>query len=173
MDESKRPWGVLPWVAVLALAALFAPLSSTPGKEVFTGPVQARVLAVIDGDTLSVAARIWLGQEIAVRVRLAGVDAPEIKSDCASERQLARAAKRFLEAWAGTPVVLHDARYGKYAGRVLARVETAAGENLAPRRCSPPATRASIGAAGDPPGVSRCGHGADAARPAKSVGVFP
>jgi endonuclease YncB( thermonuclease family) len=128
--EAKRRWGVLPWAVVLALATLLAPLSSTPGKEVFTGPVQARVLAVLDGDTLSVAARVWLGQEIAIRVRLAGVDAPEITSDCARERRLARAAKRFLKARAGTPVVLHDIRYGKYAGRVLARVESDAGEDL-------------------------------------------
>jgi endonuclease YncB( thermonuclease family) len=112
------------------LATLLVPLSSAPGKEVFTGPVQARVLAVIDGDTLSVAARVWLGQEIAIRVRLAGVDAPEIKGDCAHERRLALEAKHFLEALAGIPVVLHDIRYGKYAGRVLARVETAAGDDL-------------------------------------------
>jgi len=121
-------------VAVLAFAALLsvlgAPLSSAPGKEVLTGPVRARVLAVLDGDTLSVAARVWLGQEIAIRVRLAGVDAPEINSDCEHERQLAWAAKRFLEVRAGAPVILHDIRYGKYAGRVLARVESDAGEDL-------------------------------------------
>jgi micrococcal nuclease len=36
------------------------------------GPVTARVLAVIDGDTLAVSARIWIGQTIETRVRPPG-----------------------------------------------------------------------------------------------------
>ena len=35
--------------------------------ERLAGPIPARVLAVIDGDTIEVQARIWLGQEINTR----------------------------------------------------------------------------------------------------------
>jgi xanthine/uracil permease len=36
--------------------------------ELLPGPVPGRVMAVIGADTLAVAARIWLGQEVEVRV---------------------------------------------------------------------------------------------------------
>ncbi len=58
--------------------------------ELLPGPVPGRVIAVIDADTLAVAARIWLGQDVEVRVRLAGVDAPELRGACPHERVLAR-----------------------------------------------------------------------------------
>lgn len=71
----------------------------------------ARVLAVIDGDTLAVRARIWIGQTIETRVRLAGVDTPELRGDCDGERELAVAARNFVMARvAGGDVVLWDVR---------------------------------------------------------------
>jgi endonuclease YncB( thermonuclease family) len=107
------------------------------GGESLVGPVPAVVTAVVDGDTLEVRARIWLGQELATRVRLAGIDAPETRSDCPRERALAARAWAFLSARlrpaeSGGPaqVRLYDIRNGKYAGRVLARVESAAGLDL-------------------------------------------
>ena len=117
-------------VLVLQLCLVAPPLWA--GKsERLDGPVQARVVEVVDGDTLLVRARIWLGQEIETRVRLTGVDAPEMKARCSRERALAEQARDFIRDRVGdAPVVLHDVRYGKYAGRVLARIENAGGMDL-------------------------------------------
>jgi len=107
------------------------------GEERLTGPLSAQVLRVLDGDTLEVRAQIWLGQAVTTRVRLAGVDAPELSGKCPDEKALAARARAFLSARIGAAadapgqVVLRDVRYGKFAGRVLARVETPRGEDLA------------------------------------------
>ncbi len=121
--------GVLALILTLAGAAR--------GGERLAGPVPAVVTEVVDGDTLEVRARIWLGQELAIRVRLAGIDAPEAGSRCAEERALALRARAFLaERLVPAPgdpppvVRLRDIRNGKYAGRVLARVEAPAGFDL-------------------------------------------
>ena len=87
------------------------------------GPVSARVTQVIDGDTLEVQARIWLGQSVGVRVRLDRIDTPELRSSCAEERRSAEAVRAWLERrLLGAEVQLHDIRYDKYGGRVLADV---------------------------------------------------
>ncbi len=95
------------------------------------GPVPARVTGVIDGDTIVVRARIWLGQDVETRVRLAGADAPELNGGCESERRLARRARDFVRALAaGGRVVLSHISYGKYAGRVVASVRVPGGEDF-------------------------------------------
>jgi len=119
-------------MASIFLAAAFIPL--TTKSDVLMGPVPAQVLEITDGDTLKVRARIWLGQDVDISVRLAGVDTPELRGRCERERQLAQSARRLVETLIGDrPVILHDIRYGKYAGRVLARVTTDGGEDLAAR----------------------------------------
>jgi endonuclease YncB( thermonuclease family) len=117
--------------AVLALP-LLAAVSGLSAKEVLEGPVTAVVLRVIDGDTLVVRARIWLGQDLETHVRVGGVDAPELRGRCERERTLAIRARHFVEDHLseGT-VTLRYVAYGKYAARVVAEVETAGGENLA------------------------------------------
>ncbi len=118
-------------MAAVAILGVVGGPRDAPAAEVLAGPVSARVLAVIDGDTVLVQARVWLGQTIEVRVRLAGIDAPELRGKCAAERALAARARDFLAARLDAgDVRLREVRYGKYAGRVLARVETAAGEDL-------------------------------------------
>jgi endonuclease YncB( thermonuclease family) len=95
------------------------------------GPVAAEVLRVIDGDTIEVRAHIWLGQEVTTLVRLGGIDAPELKGKCESERAAARRAKaRIEEKLRGGEVTLRDIRFEKYAGRVMSKVETGKGEDL-------------------------------------------
>lgn len=113
------------------LSGLALAVTSAVAGERLAGPVPALVTAVIDGDTLEVQARIWLGQQVTTRVRLAGIDAPEARSNCARERALAARAESLLKARLRRPEVqLYDLSYGKYAGRILARVETADGEDL-------------------------------------------
>jgi len=113
---------------------LFAILISIPATaaEVLTGPVSAIVLNVIDGDTIAVQARIWLGQVIETRVRLAGIDTPELRGRCEAERALAaRARDRLTEQLTGGQVILTEIRYGTYAGRVVARISTSETSDIA------------------------------------------
>ena len=115
---------------ILAFAVLQAVLflAAAGGRDVIPGPVPARVLTVIDGDTILVRARIWLGQVVETRVRLEGVDTPELTGECERERRLARKARDFiLTRIGGGGVVLSGIQYGKYAGRVVARVAAADG----------------------------------------------
>ena len=94
-------------------------------------PVPARVLRVVDGDTLVVRARVWPGHQVETLVRLKGIDAPELKAGCERERALAHQARSFLEQHAAEgPAWLSDIRFGKYAGRVLARVTVDSGADL-------------------------------------------
>ena len=113
-------------------AAMLAGAPTLAGERL-AGPIPARVLSVIDGDTVEVRARVWLGHEVRTRVRLAGIDAPELRGKCARERQLAAQAREFLSARllsGPDTVLLREVRYGKFAGRVLARLETAEGRDL-------------------------------------------
>ncbi len=113
----------LPLVPGHVSAAPSAPLS---------GPVTAHVERVIDGDTIEVRAHIWLDQDVVVSVRLSGIDTPEIsRADCAAERTKGLDARTQLAALIqGQTVHLHDVHYGKYAGRVVARVETDQGLDI-------------------------------------------
>ncbi len=121
-------------LAAIAMAIVAAPTDAAerPALNRLAGPVSAEVLRVIDGDTIEVRAHIWLGQEVTTLVRLGGVDAPELKGKCESERAAARRAKAAIEEkLAGGEVTLRDIKFEKYAGRVMSRVQTAGGEDLA------------------------------------------
>ena len=111
----------------MAGAALLAVPAAT-GEEPLPGPIPAIVLRVVDGDTLEVRARIWVAQDVTVLVRLDGIDTAELRGACAEERAAAVAARAALtELAAGQVVRLHDVRWDKYGGRVLARVTGASG----------------------------------------------
>jgi len=110
-------------IGVVIRVVGFALMCSTAGAgETFDGPVQAVVERVVDGDTLSVRAHIWLGHDVRVVVRLSGVDAPELRGKCEAERAQATAAADYLRRFEGAQVVLSGISYGKFAGRVLADV---------------------------------------------------
>ncbi len=116
---------------VLFLVLAPAEVGVPAAENTIAGPIWARVLAVVDGDTYVVRARIWLGQEVETRVRLAGVDTPELTGGCAEERRLAVLARAFVvDRIGGREITLHDIQYGKYAGRVVARVRVAGGDGL-------------------------------------------
>ncbi|MFQ5783952.1 MAG: thermonuclease family protein [Alphaproteobacteria bacterium] len=128
LESAALRWGLV----ALATALVAAAGEGVPrGGEMVAGPVVAHVLRVIDGDTIVVRARIWLGQDVETRVRLTGVDAPELRGACARERTLARSARTFVSTRiADAPVSLSDIRYDKFGGRVLARVTSATGDDL-------------------------------------------
>ncbi len=107
----------------LCAVLLFMCVQSTVAAERLAGPVMAQVVSIRDGDTLVVDAAIWPGQTIRVAVRVRGIDTPEMKGKCASERALAIKAKARAAALIGTgPVRLTDIGGGKYYGRILADV---------------------------------------------------
>ncbi len=117
--------------ALVLLGRLIVPVTAAGWRDPIPGPVPALVVDVIDGDTVLVRARIWLGQEVETRVRLDGVDTPELRGKCPAARRLAREAQAFVQARVGgRQVILRDIQYGKYAGRVVARVQTPDGDDL-------------------------------------------
>jgi micrococcal nuclease len=122
-DEAEmRKAGLLTVLGLAGLAAVVA-------RYELEGPVAAEVLRVIDGDTLTVRAKIWIGQELTTNVRLSGVNAPELSGGCDEERTLAEAARRFLATRVeGRPVILRKIALDKFGGRVVAVVEDGAGD---------------------------------------------
>lgn len=97
------------------------------------GPVPAEVVEVIDGDTIAVRAHIWPGHSVETRVRLSGVDTPEVRRpDCEAERALGREASRAVADLLppGRAVSLYEIELGSFAGRVVARLETGDGLDL-------------------------------------------
>ena len=106
------------------------PQVSAPGE---TQPIKIRevhpaeVLRVIDGDTFEARVNLWPGLAITTRVRLRGIDAPELKARCDGERVKAEAARERLRA------ILDQGEIGisrvtldKYGGRVVADASTQA-----------------------------------------------
>jgi micrococcal nuclease len=119
---SLRKVGLLTALGLIGLGAIVA-------KYEMEGPVEAEVLRVVDGDTLTVRAKIWIGQELTTNVRLSGVNAPELSGTCDAERALAEQARRFLtERVEGRAVTLRNIARDKFGGRVVAVVEDGAGD---------------------------------------------
>jgi endonuclease YncB( thermonuclease family) len=128
------------FAAGLTAGALIAPVSASRSvapplpppprydpRAVLPGSHPAEVLRVIDGDTFEARVHVWPGMEITTRVRLRGIDAPELHARCAEERVKAIAAREALLQVLGEGAV-GIARIGqdKYGGRVDADASTAA-----------------------------------------------
>ena len=102
--------------------------------ENFPGPVQARIVRVIDGDTFTAEAMLWPGHVLTVNVRIRGIDAPEMHARCERERVAAEKARAMLAGLvAGGPVSMRNIGSGKYYGRVTADVMTDNGLEVAQR----------------------------------------
>jgi endonuclease YncB( thermonuclease family) len=90
------------------------------------------VLRVLDGDTFEARVRVWPGLDITTRVRLRGVDAPELHARCAEERVKAEAARDALASLlAQGSVGITHVGLDKYGGRVLADASTRLTDNVA------------------------------------------
>lgn len=112
--------------ASLALAALLLAAPAAAGGL----QVPCVVTRPIDGDSFGASCAIWPGVTAETVVRVAGVDAAELRARCDAERTLALAARDYVAAWTGAAVTLTEIEHGKYAGRVVARV-TAGERDLA------------------------------------------
>lgn len=120
--------------SLISLALLALTCLPVAAAETFPGPVEARVLRVIDGDTFVAQVLVWPGHSVRVSVRIRGIDAPEIRSRCAAEKKAARRSRATLSRLIGKgPVRISAIGGGKYYGRVLADVVDAHGRALAPK----------------------------------------
>lgn len=149
VSESRSPvrgWllMVLPWafIAGIVVGAVLIgpgrqPLSETErryardsetiwqraGNPAVRHPVD--VLRTMDGDTFEARVHLWPGLDLMTRVRLRGIDAPELKAMCAQEAKLAATAAtalRFLLEEG--QVAIYNIGPDKYSGRVVADVAT-------------------------------------------------
>jgi micrococcal nuclease len=141
---SRRFSRVLPWIVVFAIVAgsmlpirqwLHLPLrwGDSASQEFETVWRQAAnldqhhaadVIRTIDGDTFE--ARVHLpGQDVMTRVRLRGIDAPELKAACPEEFRMAEAATSALrDLLRQGQVAIYNIGPDKYQGRVVADVAT-------------------------------------------------
>ncbi|MEF2552160.1 thermonuclease family protein [Aurantimonas sp. A2-1-M11] len=112
-------------VFLLASASSGSQAADDDYPRTISGPVEARVLKVRDGDTVEVEAFVWPMQAVQVAVRLKGIDAPEKRGSCAAEKSAAATATERLVTLIGTgPVTLTGISGDKYFGRVLATLST-------------------------------------------------
>lgn len=106
--------------------------AARPRAERMAGPLFAEVTDVLDGDTIAVRIQIWIGQQVVTDVRIAGIDTPELRGNCAAERVKAQAAQQALrKLLKNNRAVLRDIKLEKYAGRVLASVSASDGTDVA------------------------------------------
>jgi micrococcal nuclease len=121
----------LPIGRLLLATILLAFVAGPSSAEEISGPVAADVIRVIDGDTLALRARIWIGLDLVVNARIRGIDTPEINGKCDREKAMAAAARAHLVGLvAEGNVRLRQIENDKYAGRVLADIATEDGTDL-------------------------------------------
>jgi len=102
-----------------------------PARAVLPG-YPAEVIRVLDGDTFEARVRVWPGMDITTKVRLRGIDAPEMRARCAEERIKATAARDALSALlARGQVGISEVSLDKYGGRVLAAASARETGNVA------------------------------------------
>jgi endonuclease YncB( thermonuclease family) len=103
--------------------ALTEEKAPSPARPVESGPTRypAQVLRVIDGDTFEARVAVWPGLDVTTKVRLRGVDAPEMRAQCDAEHVQAEAARDALSAMlAKGEVTISTVSLDKHGGRVLA-----------------------------------------------------
>ena len=83
------------------------------------------VIRIIDGDTFEARVHLPPDLNLTTRVRLRGIDAPELKASCPQELQMAEAATDALRSLLGEgDVRIFNIGPDKYGGRVVADVTT-------------------------------------------------
>jgi endonuclease YncB( thermonuclease family) len=124
--------------SIRPVTASRAGLESSPpaalgsGRSTLRVAYPAEVLRVLDGDTFEARVRLWPGLAITTSVRLRGIDTPELRARCETERERAEAARESLhrilaEGDVGIAHVILD----KYGGRVVADASTHATPDVA------------------------------------------
>lgn len=100
-------------------------LNSRPALNAARGGHVTEIIRVIDGDTFEARVHVWPGLDITTKVRLRGVDAPEMKARCGAEYAKAHSARDALSRILGEgDVRIANIGLDKYGGRVLADAAT-------------------------------------------------
>ena len=103
--------------------------------------IRPRCCGCIDGDTFEARVNLWPGLDVTTRVRLRGIDAPEMKARCDEERIKAEAARDALRAILDQGEVGIIARHARQVRRPCRRRRVdRARRRMSRRRCSRPAT---------------------------------
>jgi len=104
------------------LLAASAPLALS-APQVY-GPYRATVLRVVDGDTVEVGLDVYPGIVRIVKIRLAGINAPETRTRDSCEKAAGLLAKEEMQRLMSRPgpVEVVDLHEGKFAGRAVARI---------------------------------------------------
>jgi micrococcal nuclease len=89
------------------------------------------VIRTIDGDTFEALVHLEQGRDLMTRVRLRGIDAPELKASCREELEKAEAATDALrQLLSQGGVAIYNIGPDKYQGRVVADVATRRTDNV-------------------------------------------
>ncbi len=101
------------------------PFGAVDGTSPLRAVHPAHVVRVLDGDTFEARVNVWPGLEITTKVRLRGIDAPELRARCSEEATKAQAARAALAAiLAEGTVGISKVTLDKYGGRVIATAST-------------------------------------------------
>jgi endonuclease YncB( thermonuclease family) len=121
---------ILAWV--LSMPVWASPSGGNAGAlPDWTTVYPAIVGRVIDGDTFEATVMVWPDTFVTTKVRVYGVDTPELRSRVDCERRLAEKAKSLAESLlTGGDVTLSNVIHDKYGGRHVAVVKVD-GEDLA------------------------------------------
>lgn len=117
--------------SLLLLTALTGSPVAASENHSISGPVEAKLIRVVDGDTLLVNAAPWPEHSIETYVRLRGIDAPELHAKCEAIRFAARQARDALSSLITGKVALLSISGDKYYGRVLADIRLEDGRSVA------------------------------------------
>jgi len=107
-------------------AVATSPTPERPGSQpAVSGGYTADLLRVIDGDTFEARVHVWPGVVVTTKVRLRGIDAPEMNARCTEERSKAERARDALSSLlADGDITVQHIGIDKYAGRVVADAAT-------------------------------------------------
>jgi endonuclease YncB( thermonuclease family) len=113
------------------------PQSWTRSRQVLPGELSPNarysvdVLRVSDGDTFEARVHLDQGRFLITRVRLRGIDAPELSARCAQEFHMAEAAQGALRRMlAEREVSIWNIGPDKYSGRIVADAATRGTPNI-------------------------------------------
>lgn len=110
---------------------------SFPLQAGYSGPYSLIAPMAVDGDTIKADVPVWPGVNIDARIRVIGVDTPELApAGCATPAEnaaiRAAAAREFVNAWLNrnSPAVIGSVKQDTYSGRYDAVVTGSGGERL-------------------------------------------
>lgn len=119
-------------VTILIIVLLISNTRPSSAAKRIDGPIKANVIKVLEGDTLEVRLDVWLSQQVETKLRIIGIDTPEIKGKCEFERNKSQEARaEMIRLINDSFVSISNIRYGKYAGRVIGDVKTSDGVDVA------------------------------------------